>query len=189
MSSYADYSEESDNPFVIFFNQRKEFLLKQRQDKDKSEQKHEINKPSMSSMSARSCGNLNQNQTSQPSQDKSFNQIESTRRPRIDSTLRRVHEQDTIAGNRFRNTKGVSDNEQHSQSSGIFFHEINDGLQTQASILSLNNFVTTHPHLIDQSSHDASQPRRRSHSESSSSDKADRSSTSDMPSSSQPYGS
>ena len=30
MSSYADYSEESDNPFVIFFKQRKELLMKKR---------------------------------------------------------------------------------------------------------------------------------------------------------------
>jgi len=27
-SSYADFSEESDNPFVIFFKERKEKLLK-----------------------------------------------------------------------------------------------------------------------------------------------------------------
>tara|TARA_B110000285_G_C15113647_1_gene612674 strand:+ start:213 stop:335 length:123 start_codon:yes stop_codon:yes gene_type:complete len=28
VSSYADFSEESDNPFVIFFKERKEKLLK-----------------------------------------------------------------------------------------------------------------------------------------------------------------
>ena len=62
--------------------------------------------------------------------------------------------------------KGVSENERGSQSSDIFFHEINDGLQTQASIFSLNGFVNTHPELRSQGA--GSQPRiRRSSSESS----------------------
>ena len=72
----------------------------------------------------------------------------------------------------------------NSQSSGIFFHEINDGLQTQASILSLNNFRTTRPpNIIDNRSHDTPDMRMRSHSgeQSDSSSQNNRSSTSDLP--------
>ena len=50
-----------------------------------------------------------------------------------------------------RPTGGASGKKQNSANSDIFFQEINDGLQTQASILSLNNFMTAHPNIADNS--------------------------------------